>query len=120
MITSGRSAGSVRLFACEGYHPMRERRSHTGAHFKGTSGVLAVAALAAMITTTEAQDVALPKLDTLEAYVDEVTRATALDVKDPMAVLAFVLNSLPGRVKVYPTENYYYFNFYYGGAPYAG
>jgi hypothetical protein len=99
---------------------MRERRSHPGAHLKATRGALAVAVLAAAITTAAAQDAGPPKLDTLEAYVNEVTRATALDIKDPMAVLAFVLNSLPGRVNVYPTENYYYFNFYFGGAPYAG
>jgi hypothetical protein len=37
-----------------------------------------------------------------------------------MAVFAFVLNSLPDRVKVYPTENYYYFTFFHGGARYAG
>ncbi len=37
-----------------------------------------------------------------------------------MAVFAFVLNSLPDRVKVYPTENYYYFSFTYAGVPYAG
>jgi hypothetical protein len=81
---------------------------------------LAVAALAATTAFAAAQDAGPPQLHTIEAYVDEVTRATALDVKDPMAVLAFVLNSLPDRVKVYPTENYYYFNFFYGGAPYAG
>jgi hypothetical protein len=37
-----------------------------------------------------------------------------------MAVFAFVLGSLPERVKVYPTENYYYFTFIHGGTPYAG
>jgi hypothetical protein len=37
-----------------------------------------------------------------------------------MVVFAFVLNSLPDRMKVYPTENYYYFIFFHGGAPYAG
>jgi hypothetical protein len=52
--------------------------------------------------------------------VDEVTQATTLAVDDPMAVFAFVLNSLPDRVKVYPTENYYYFTFFHNGAPYAG
>jgi hypothetical protein len=37
-----------------------------------------------------------------------------------MAVFAFVLNSLPDRVKVYPTENYYYFHFTHSGVRYAG
>jgi hypothetical protein len=83
-------------------------------------GALIAAALAATIATTEAQDAGPPKLRTNEAYVEEVTRATALAVNDPMAVFAFVLTSLPDQVKVYPTENYYYFTFFHGGAPYAG
>ena len=99
---------------------MRERRSSLGLHFNGTRSALVVAVLAATAAAAAAQDARPPKLDTIEAYVNEVTRASTLDVKDPMAVLAFVLNSLPDRVNVYPTENYYYFNFYYGGAPYAG
>jgi len=32
----------------------------------------------------------------------------------------FLLGSLPERVKVYPTENYFYFTFYFGGMEYAG
>ena len=99
---------------------MRERRTSLGLHFKGKPSALVVAVLAATTAAAAAQDAGPPKLDTIEAYVNEVTRATTLDVKDPMAVLGFVLNSLPDRVNVYPTENYYYFNFYYGGAPYAG
>jgi hypothetical protein len=99
---------------------MRERRSNLGLHFNGTRSALAVATLAATAMAAAAQDAGPPKLDTIEAYVNEVTRATTFDIKDPMAVLAFVLNSLPGRVNVYPTENYYYFNFFHGGAPYAG
>jgi hypothetical protein len=83
-------------------------------------GALAAAVLAAAMTTASAQNAAAPRLNTNEAYVEEVTQATALNVKDPMAVFAFVFNSLPDRVKVYPTENYYYFNFFYGGAQYAG
>ena len=61
-----------------------------------------------------------PILHTNEAYIDEVTRATTLKVEDPMEVFAFVLDSLPDRVKVYPTENYYYFSFFHNATPYAG
>ena len=61
-----------------------------------------------------------PILHTNEAYIEEVTRATTLNVDDPMEVFAFVLDSLPDRVKVYPTENYYYFNFFHNGTEYAG
>ena len=35
-------------------------------------------------------------------------------------MFGFVLDSLPDRVKVYPTENYYYFTFMLNGVPYAG
>jgi hypothetical protein len=61
-----------------------------------------------------------PRLETNEAYVEEVGRTTALQITDPTAVLAFVLEGLPSRVKVYPTENYYYFRFVHNGTPYAG
>src|SRR6516164_107272 len=61
-----------------------------------------------------------PRLSTNEAYVEETLRATELGISDPLSVLAFVLESLPDRVKVYPTENYYYFRFTHDGTPYAG
>jgi hypothetical protein len=70
--------------------------------------------------SARAQNDDLPRLQTEESYVDEVTRKTRLAVDDPMAVFAFVLNSLPDRVKVYPTENYYYFSFFHNGVKYAG
>ena len=76
--------------------------------------------LAATIEMAAAQSTERPILHTNEAYVEEVTRAATFAVNDPMAVFAFVLNSLPDQVKVYPTENYYYFTFTQGGAPYAG
>ena len=61
-----------------------------------------------------------PELHLHQSYVEEALRATTLDVKDPMAVFAYVMNSLPERVKVYPTENYFYFTFTHNGSPYAG
>jgi len=62
----------------------------------------------------------LPRVYTNQEYVEESARATKLDIANPMSTLAFVLGSLPARVKVYPTENYYYFNFLHGGVRYAG
>lgn len=61
-----------------------------------------------------------PVLQTNQAYVEDVTRSTTLNVDDPMAVFGFVMSKLPERVKVYPTENYYYFGFMLGGIRYAG
>ena len=61
-----------------------------------------------------------PRLYTNEAFVEDATRAPSLPVADPMAMLAYVLGSLPDNVKVYPTENYYYFVFYHDATRYAG
>lgn len=61
-----------------------------------------------------------PRLYTNEAFVEDATRATSLPTSDLMAMLAFVLGSLPDSVKVYPTENYYYFSFYHNSTRYAG
>ena len=80
----------------------------------------AMAALTILAGTAVAQDAEQPRLHTNEAYVEEATRPATLAIGDPMAVFAFVLGSLPDKVKVYPTENYYYFRFMQGGVPYAG
>src|SRR5258708_1863845 len=104
-------------------HVMQKMLSDPGLYLERTRGAgsfATVAVFAVTIGTATAQDGGPPKLHTNEAYVEEVTQASTLAVNDPMAVFAFVLNSLPDRVKVYPTENYYYFTFMHGGAPYAG
>jgi hypothetical protein len=61
-----------------------------------------------------------PQLVTNEATINEALRPAAFDLEDPLAVLAYVLESLPPRVTVYPTENYYYFKFVHAGVPIAG
>jgi hypothetical protein len=61
-----------------------------------------------------------PSLQTNQSYVEELARPTALDVNDLMAVFGFVMAKLPERVKVYPTENYYYVGFFHDGIRYAG
>lgn len=45
---------------------------------------------------------------------------SALAIRDPIAVLGFVLRNVPERAQVYPTENYYYVRFVHNGTPYAG
>lgn len=67
-----------------------------------------------------ADDNERPVLHFNQAYVEETMRRSTLDVKDPMAVFAFVFASLPDKVTVYPTENYYYFTFIQNGVPYDG
>jgi hypothetical protein len=62
----------------------------------------------------------MPVLHTNQAYIEEVTRQSTLDVKDPKAVFAFVFANLPDDVTVYPTENLYYFTFIANGVPYDG
>ena len=80
--------------------------------------LLAALALVLAIGSARAQEA--PQLQTNQSYVEDVMRATALDVEDPMAVFGFVMSKLPERVKVYPTENYYYFGFMHNGIRYAG
>jgi len=74
----------------------------------------------ALTASAVAQDVERPRVYTNETYVEDAARPAALAVDDPMSLFALVLNSLPDRVKVYPTENYYYFRFVHAGTPYAG
>jgi hypothetical protein len=61
-----------------------------------------------------------PRLYTDMEYVEQALAQPVLEIEDPKAVLEYVLNSLPDRVTVYPTENYYYFYFYHGGVKWAG
>jgi hypothetical protein len=82
-------------------------------HLAVTIGVLASVA-------ASAQTAEQPQLQTHQSYMEEMMRPTTLDVSDTMAVFAFVLNSLPDRVKIYPTENYFYFKFNHNGVEYAG
>lgn len=61
-----------------------------------------------------------PPVYTNEQYIDDLTRPFSLPLDDPKAMLAFILESIPDQVDVYPTENYYYFYFHYRGTRYAG
>ena len=80
----------------------------------GVAGALVGAGVAA------AQSNELPHLKTIDAFVEDVTRADLLDITDTFAILDFIFSGLPERVKVYPTENYFYFRFLHNGVEYAG
>lgn len=64
-----------------------------------------------------------PKLDGFalnQTYLEAVRARQTLPLNDTRAMFSIVLAQLPGRVKVYPTENYFYFSFYANGVRYAG
>ena len=58
--------------------------------------------------------------NTNESFIGELSKRSNLEIDDPKAALSFVLQSLPPEVNVFPTENYYYFNFYHNGLNYSG
>jgi hypothetical protein len=78
------------------------------------------AAMTSVMANAEAQNANVPRLHTNEAYIDGVTATSVLAIGDPMKVFAYVIDSLPARVKVYPTENHFYFSFFHSGVRYAG
>jgi hypothetical protein len=92
-----------------------------GAVHRAVLGALTALAMSAgAVTVARSESPGLPRLETNQAYVEDVTRASALAIDDPMAVFAYVLGSLPERVRVYPTENHYYFSFMHNRVRYAG
>jgi hypothetical protein len=89
---------------------------------KLTLPVLGFVGFAALATVpAEAQTEWLPqRLYTNQIYAEDAGRVTRLDVNNLMSVFAFVFGNLPDRVKVYPTENYFYFTFFHQHIRYAG
>jgi hypothetical protein len=81
--------------------------------------LVAIGAILLPVQFSAAQP-AEPPLQTNQAYVEEVTRPASINIGDPMAVFGYLMARLPERVKVYPTENYYYFGFVHNGIRYAG
>lgn len=75
-------------------------------------GLLLIAPLPAFAGTTA--------VHTNQSYVEEARSEPDFVIEDKQAVFGLVLNSLPETVKVYPTENYFYFFFHYKGIKYAG
>src|SRR5258708_2396388 len=87
---------------------------------KGCRGIVWGLAMLCGLGGVAAAEETRPVLHFNQAYVEEAMRRSNLDIKDTMAVFGFVFANLPERVKVYPTENYYYFTFILNGAPYDG
>jgi hypothetical protein len=106
-----------------GARTIRYRRLR-GVFFAIAIVIFAVAfasSLAALKHERSAVGAVKPLLATNERAIAEALKPVdGLAINDPKAVFAYVLESLPARVKVYPTENYYYFNFLHGGVAYAG
>src|ERR1700730_8907955 len=89
----------------------------------GPSGVSTVVSLAAILVlqgVSPARAGDSPRLITHQSYVEETARTTEVPLGNLKAMFAWVLSNLPDRVKVYPTENYYYFRFMHNGQNYAG
>src|SRR5215472_7530350 len=91
-----------------------------GFQFRSSLAALFALTAQAALELAAAQDAQLPRLYTNEIAIEDATRTTALGIDDPVAVFAFIFGALPDRVRVYPTENYFYFSFFHNGTRYAG
>ena len=69
---------------------------------------------------TQPAPAAARSVHTNQSDLEEIAARSDLEIDNLKAVFAYLFASLPQRVKVYPTENYYYFRFYHNGVPYAG
>lgn len=67
-----------------------------------------------------AQPAGVPRVETIDGIINELSLAPTLAIDQPAEVASFVFAALNERVKVYPTENYYYFRFVHGGLTYGG
>ena len=79
----------------------------------------ATAALGVTLGVTTAR-AGTPQFYTNQSFVEDAVAAPSLPITNPMAMFSYVLSNLPERVKVYPTENYYYFSFTHDHVRYAG
>ena len=80
------------------------------------AGTVLAAGLIAMAAATEPR----PRIHTNQQFLEDLAIQNTLKTTDAVSVFKLVLDSFPDRVIVYPTENYYYFKFNYGGVSYSG
>lgn len=99
------------------HHPLRSATRMMRALLAGT--VLAAGLVTASVANAAAND-ARPRIFTNQQFLEDLATNNGVNVKDAVSVFRMVLESLPDRVTVYPTENYYYFKFNYAGVSYAG
>ena len=66
-------------------------------------GLAAAAAIAFPLHAARAQDA--PQLQTNQSYVEDLSRATSLNVDDPMAVFGYVMSKLPDFGSVFPCSS---------------
>jgi hypothetical protein len=55
-----------------------------------------------------------------QSYIETLYVDREFEIEEISAVFGHIFAALPDRVKVYPTENYYYFTFQHDGLNYAG
>lgn len=67
-----------------------------------------------------AQDAPGPKVFLNQDYLESTLTTRNFEISNMMDVFQHVFSSLPDKVHVYPTENYFYFQFGYEGLTYAG
>jgi len=61
-----------------------------------------------------------PALHLNQHYLEELNTPSGLDLGKRLDVFRFVFTSLDDEVRVYPTENYFYFSFFHNGLEIAG
>ena len=86
----------------------------------GTSCAAAVLSVLCAAGPAFAENAERPRIYTNQEFVEDATRLTSVPVNDLMGTFALVFGALADDVKVYPTENYYYFSFYHNATRYAG
>jgi hypothetical protein len=98
------------------YRPSNTRQLREGSR----SIFVTVAAAGLLAGTAMAFNSGDASLNARDAHSEYLRAPPSLAINNPLAVFAFVLGSLPNRVKINPTGNYYYFNFNRDGTLYAG
>jgi hypothetical protein len=75
---------------------------------------------AGLVASAAATETSRPRIHTNQQFLEDLALKDTLKIKDAASVFQMVLDSLPDRVTVYPTENYYYFKFNYAGVQFTG